>query len=84
MLSRVDVSGSELQKKSKIDILWIHDVMHINLLLFIVPIYSASGCNVSTCVHACAIIMSHVLMHTCGDVMSRLGVFRLVDKRIHG
>ena len=29
MLSRVDVSGSELQKKSKIDILWIHDVMHI-------------------------------------------------------
>ena len=29
MISRVDVSGSELQKKSKIDILWIHDVMHI-------------------------------------------------------
>ena len=29
MLSRVDMRSFELQNKSKIDILWIHDVMHI-------------------------------------------------------
>ena len=71
MLSRVDVLGSELQKKSNL----IHcGSMMSCILIFIVPIYSASGCNVSTCVHACAIIMSHVLMHTCSDAVSRLTV----------
>ena len=50
------------------------------ILLFIVPIYSASGCNVSTCVHACAIIMSHVLMHTCSDAMSRVSIHTFCEK----
>ena len=69
MLSRVDVSDSELQNK----IIYCGSMMSF-ILLFIVPIYSASCCNVSTSVHACAIIMSYVLMHTCSDALSRLTV----------
>ena len=51
------------------------------ILLFIVPIYySASGCNVSTCVHPCAIIMSHVLMRMCSDAVSRVSIRTFCEK----